>query len=254
MILDTYFEKVGDCSLLSREEEVELAKAIERGDQRARKKMIESNLRLAISIAKNFRDKGCSFEDLIQESNLGLIRAVDRFDWRKGFKFSTYAVWWIRQAVQSHVAGQSGAIKMPSSARAIMYKAQKFKEEYSDEFGCEPSAEEVATAVGIPANTLRSIYKSGAHAVSLDRSISRDDSGGRTFAEVVGGVDDRDPGDELDKAAVRGLLTQALKRLTPREESIIRLRFGLSEQDSDVKNFPITKEKKDQLIARSKEL
>ena len=99
MILDTYFDKVGDTALLTREEEVELAKAIESGDQRARKRMIEANLRLAISIAKNFRDKGCSFEDLIQESNLGLIRAVDRFDWRKGFKFSTYAVWWIRQAV-----------------------------------------------------------------------------------------------------------------------------------------------------------
>ena len=247
MILDTYFDKVGDCSLLTREEEVELAQAIERGDERARKKMIESNLRLAISIAKNFRDKGCSFEDLIQESNLGLIRAVDRFDWRKGFKFSTYAVWWIRQAVQAHVAGQSGAIKMPSSARAIMYKAQKFKEEYSSEFGCEPSPEEVATAVGIPANTLRSIYKSGAHAVSLDRSLSRDDSGGRTFAEVVGGVDDRDPGDELDKITIRNMLVEALKKLTPREENIIRLRFGLAESPTDHINFPITKSKKQEI-------
>lgn len=154
MILDSYFESVGNHALLTREEEVELAKAIENGDARARNRMIEANLRLAISIAKKFRDKGCSFEDLIQESNLGLIRAVDRFDWRKGFKFSTYAVWWIRQAVQSHVAGQSGAIKMPTSARGIMYKAQKFREEYSEEFGCEPTPEEVATAVGVPTDTL----------------------------------------------------------------------------------------------------
>lgn len=247
MILDTYFDKVGDCALLTREEEVQLAQAIERGDERARKRMIEANLRLAISIAKNFRDKGCSFEDLIQESNLGLIKAVDRFDWRKGFKFSTYAVWWIRQAVQAHVAGQSGAIKMPSSARAIMYKAQKFKEEYLSEFGVDPSPEEVATAVGIPANTLRSIYKSGAHAVSLDRSLSRDDSGGRTFAEVVGGVDDRDPGDELDKITIRNMLVQALKKLTPREENIIRLRFGLTENPTDHVNFPITKSKKEEI-------
>tara|TARA_A200000159_G_scaffold163242_1_gene188966 strand:- start:2141 stop:2902 length:762 start_codon:yes stop_codon:yes gene_type:complete len=251
MILDTYFDKVGDCALLSREEEVELAQAIERGDQRARSRMIEANLRLAISIAKNFRDKGCSFEDLIQESNLGLIRAVDRFDWRKGFKFSTYAVWWIRQAVQSHVAGQSGAIKMPSSARAVMYKATKFKEEYTSEFGCEPSPEEVATAVGIPANTLRAIYKSGAHAVSLDRSLSRDDSGGRTFAEVVGGVDDRDPGDELDKISVRKMLVEALKKLTPREENIIRLRFGLNESPTDHVNFPITELKKKSIEKRA---
>ena len=251
MILDTYFDKVGETNLLSREEEVELAKAIEAGDQRARKRMIEANLRLAISIAKNFRDKGCSFEDLIQESNLGLIRAVDRFDWRKGFKFSTYAVWWIRQAVQAHVAGQSGAIKMPSSARAIMYKAQKFKEEYNDEFGCDPSPGEIATSVGIPENTLRAIYKSGSHAVSLDRSIGRDDSGGRTFAEVVGGVDDRDPGDELDKIAVRKMLVTALHKLTPREENIIRLRFGLAESESDHRNFPITENKKQEIKVRS---
>ena len=251
MILDTYFENVGNHALLSREEEVELAKAIEKGDQRARNRMIEANLRLAISIAKNFRDKGCSFEDLIQESNLGLIRAVDRFDWRKGFKFSTYAVWWIRQAVQSHVAGQSGAIKMPTSARAIMYKAQKFREEYQDEFGCDPSAGEVAASVGIPEDTLRSIYKSGSTAVSLDRSISRDDSGGRTFAEIVGGVDETDPGEELDKAAVRDLLVTALKKLTAREENIIRLRFGLAEDPTDSANFPITAKKQKVLKVRS---
>jgi len=253
MILDSYFENVGNHALLSREEEVELAKAIENGDSRARNKMIESNLRLAISIAKNFRDKGCSFEDLIQESNLGLIRAVDRFDWRKGFKFSTYAVWWIRQAVQAHVAGQSGAIKMPTSARSIMYKAQKFREEYAEEFGCDPSPDEVATAVGIPTETLRAIYKSGSHAVSLNRPLSKsDDSGGRTFAEVVGGVDDTDPGEELDKVVVRKILTQALKKLTPREENIIRLRFGLAEDPTNYKEFPVTEEMKAEMQGRVK--
>jgi RNA polymerase primary sigma factor len=252
MILDSYFEKVGNHTLLSREEEIELAKAIENGDSRARNKMIESNLRLAISIAKNFRDKGCSFEDLIQESNLGLIRAVDRFDWRKGFKFSTYAVWWIRQAVQAHVAGQSGAIKMPTSARSIMYKAQKFREEYAEEFGCDPSPDEVATAVGIPMETLRAIYKSGSSAVSLDRPISKDESGGRTFAEKVGGVDDSDPGEELDKVAVRKILTAALKKLTPREENIIRLRFGLSEDPTNHQDFPVTEDLQNTLSGGSK--
>ena len=160
-------------------------------------------------------------------------------------------MWWIRQAVQSHVAGQSGAIKMPTSARAIMYKAQKFREEYQDEFGCDPSSSEVATAVGIPEDTLRSIYKSGSTAVSLDRSVSRDDSGGRTFAEIVGGVDDTDPGDELDKVAIRGLLVDALKKLTAREENIIRLRFGLTEDPDDSINFPITEKKRRNLKARS---
>jgi RNA polymerase primary sigma factor len=249
-VLENYFSEVGKHNLLSRSEEVELAKAIEAGDQRARDRMIQANLRLAISIAKNFRDKGCSFEDLIQESNIGLIRAVDRFDWRKGFKFSTYAVWWIRQAVQSHVAGQSGAIKMPTSARAVMYKAYKFREEYLEAFKCEPTPEEVAAAVGIPVETLKAIRKSGAPQISLDRPISKDDSGSRTFAEIVGGLDERDPGDEMDKVVIRDTLIAALKALSSREEKIIRLRFGLSEDIADHINFPITNKERKELIKR----
>ena len=236
-----YFKDVGNHNLLTRAEEVELAKAIEAGDGYARDRMISSNLRLAISIAKKFKDRGCPFEDLIQESNLGLIRAVDRFDWRRGFKFSTYAVWWIRQAVQSHVAGQSGAIKLPTSARAVMYKAYKFREEYMEQFKCEPTPQETADAVGIPLDTMQAINKSGAPQLSLDRPISSHDDGSRTFAEIVGGVDDRDPGDELDKVVIRAALVKALGRLTSREENIIRLRFGLVEQDTDHENFPITK-------------
>lgn len=236
-----YFKDVGNHNLLTRAEEVELAQAIEAGDGHARDRMISSNLRLAISIAKKFKDRGCPFEDLIQESNLGLIRAVDRFDWRRGFKFSTYAVWWIRQAVQSHVAGQSGAIKLPTSARAVMYKAYKFREEYVEQFKCEPTPQETADAVGIPLDTMQAINKSGAPQLSLDRPISSHDDGSRTFAEIVGGVDDRDPGDEMDKVVIRAALVQALGRLTSREENIIRLRFGLVEQDTDHENFPITK-------------
>jgi RNA polymerase primary sigma factor len=249
-MLESYFKEVGNHNLLSRAEEVELAKAIEAGDQRARDRMISANLRLAISIAKNFRDKGCSFEDLIQESNIGLIRAVDRFDWRRGFKFSTYAVWWIRQAVQSHVAGQSGAIKMPTSARAVMYKAYKFREEYIEQFKCEPSPQEVATAVGVPIETLKAIRKSGAHALSLDRPMSKDDSGSRTFAEVVGGVDDRDPGDDMDKIVIRETLAKSLRSLSAREEKIIRLRFGLAECSDDHVNFPITNKERKELVKR----
>ena len=249
-MLESYFKEVGNHNLLTRAEEVELAKAIEAGDNAARDRMIQSNLRLAISIAKNFRDKGCSFEDLIQESNIGLIRAVDRFDWRKGFKFSTYAVWWIRQAVQSHVAGQSGAIKMPTSARAVMYRAYKFREEYLEQFKCEPTPQEVATAVGVPVETLKAIRKSGAPQISLDKPISSADPGSRTFAEIVGGVDDRDPGSDLDKVVLREALVESLKSLSSREEKIIRLRFGLSEHPTDHANFPINKKEYNQLKKR----
>jgi RNA polymerase primary sigma factor len=240
MTLDRYFKEVGRHDLLTREEEVQLAMAIEAGDESARAKMIQSNLRLAISIAKKFMNKGCPFEDLIQESNMGLIRAVDRFDYRRGFKFSTYAVWWIRQAVQSHVAGQSGAIKMPTSARAVMYKAYKFIEEYSEEFNCDPTPAEIAAAVGVPVDTLSAIRQSGAPQISLDKPINSSDAGSRTFAEIVGGSTDSDPGDDLDKVIIRQALSTALKRLTAREEKIIRLRFGLSEAEDDHENFPIT--------------
>jgi RNA polymerase primary sigma factor len=237
-MLENYFKSAGKSPLLSREEEVELAQAIEAGDARARDKMIRSNLRLAISIAKNFKDKGCSFEDLIQESNLGLIRAVDRFDWRKGFKFSTYAVWWIRQAVQSHIASHSGAIKLPTSARGILYKTVKFTEEFREEFGYDPSPEDVAAAVGVKSATLKAIRKAGATQISLDSPIKKSDSGGRRFAEVVCGVDDRDPGDDLDNVKMRSALKKALTQLSEREEKIIRLRFGLSESNTDIQNFP----------------
>ena len=243
-MLENYFKSAGKSPLLSREEEVQLAQAIEAGDSRARDKMIRSNLRLAISIAKNFKDKGCSFEDLIQESNLGLIRAVDRFDWRKGFKFSTYAVWWIKQAVQSHIASHAGAIKLPTSARGILYKTVKFTEEYREEFGCDPSPEEVAAAVGVKSATLKAIRKAGATQISLDSPIKRSDSGGRRFAEVVCGVDDSDPGDALDNVKMRAALKRALTKLSEREEKIIRLRFGLSESSIDVKNFPPSRSKK----------
>ncbi len=237
-MLESYFKSVGKHSLLTRQEEIELAQAIEAGDQRARDKMIKANLRLAISIAKNFKDKGCSFEDLIQESNMGLIRAVDRFDWRRGFKFSTYAVWWIRQAVQSHIASHSGSIKLPASAKGLLYKALKFTEEYRKEFSCDPSQEEVAASLGVRAETLKAIRKAGSTQISLDSPIKSSDGSGRKFAEIICGIDNRDPGDDLDAVKMRAALRKALTQLTPREEKIIRLRFGLTEENTSVNDFP----------------
>ena len=120
--LAQFFTEVGKRDLLTAEQEVQLSQRIENGDMVARNQMIEANIRLAISIAKQYSKTGCSLEDLIQESSLGLIKAVDRFDWRRGFKFSTYAVWWIRQAIRKHVAAQSGAIKLPTHARGLLWK------------------------------------------------------------------------------------------------------------------------------------
>ena len=142
--LQDFFKSVGKTKLLTREQEVELSKKIEMGDRRARDQMIRANIRLAISIAKNYANKGCDMEDLVQESSMGLIKAVDRFDWRKGFKFSTYACWWIKQAVRQHVAAQSGSIKLPSYAKNTLWKMKKIREDYEKEFGVAPRKQEVA--------------------------------------------------------------------------------------------------------------
>ena len=132
--IDAYFKQVGRSKLLTREEEVSLSKRIEKGDELARAKMIESNLRLAISIAKKYHKSGCSMEDLIQESNIGLMKAVEKFDWRRGFKFSTYASWWIKQSVRRHIASHRSAVRVPAHASSLIYKVNQVIKEYEEEF------------------------------------------------------------------------------------------------------------------------
>jgi len=224
-----FFKAVGETNLLTREEEVELSKRIEAGDSAARDKMIRANIRLAISIAKNYSKKGVDLEDLIQESSLGLIKAVDRFDWRKGFKFSTYACWWIKQAVRQHVASQSGAIKLPSYARGTLYKMKEVIEEYRSEFGVEPSQKEVAELLGTSPDTLQALIKSAATPVAFDASVYNSDESGRTMHEVL--VDrSNDKVDEmLDHQKLERAIRDALGNLSSREETVLRLRFGLTE-------------------------
>lgn len=228
--LQRFFKSVGKTNLLTREEEVELSKRIEQGDMKARDRMIRANIRLAISIAKTYANKGASLEDLIQESSLGLIKAVDRFDWRRGFKFSTYACWWIKQAVRQHVAAQAGAIKLPSYARGTLFKMKEVSQEYKKEFGVEPSQKELAELLGTSLETLQSLIKSAATPVAFDAAAYSSGESNRTMHEVlidrsIDKVDDILDGQKLS-SAIRG----ALKNLTPREEAVLRLRFGLTEE------------------------
>lgn len=234
--LQTYFTRVGKYPLLTREQEIDLAKKIEEGDSRAKNKMIQSNLRLAISIAKKYHGKGCSLEDLIQESNMGLIKAVDRFDWRKGFKFSTYAYWWIKQSVRTHVASQASDIKLPAHTRNLLWKMNEMMKEYEDEFGQRPSYDEVSEALGIPTSTLMSMIKCSSQ-TSLDANI-RDRSGGagRKIAEVVPDNNSSSVEDLLDSVKIKNVMRNALKSLTSREENIIRLRFGIGESSEQSKD------------------
>lgn len=227
--LQRFFKSVGETDLLTRDEEVELSKLIEKGDKAARDKMIRANIRLAISIAKKYANKGADLEDLIQESSLGLIKAVDRFDWRKGFKFSTYACWWIKQAVRQHVAAQSGAIKLPSYARGTLYKMKEVITEYKEEFGVEPSHKEVAELLGTSPETLQALIKSASTPVAFDASAYNSDESGRTMHEVLIDRSVEKVDDTLDHQKMAIAIREALGNLSPREETVLRLRFGLTE-------------------------
>lgn len=227
--MQDFFEAVGQTALLTREEEIELSKRIEAGDKAARDRMIKANIRLAISIAKNYANKGVDLEDLIQESSIGLIKAVDRFDWRKGFKFSTYACWWIKQAVRQHVAAQSGAIKLPSYARGTLWKMKQIAEEYQSEFGVEPTHQEIADLMGTSAETLRALIKCAATPANLDGSAYKSDESGRSMHDILVDENAASPDEELDREKLLKAVREVLSELTPREETVLRLRFGITE-------------------------
>jgi RNA polymerase primary sigma factor len=227
--MQDFFESVGKTNLLTREEEVELSKRMENGDQRARDQMIRANIRLAISIAKKYANKGVDLEDLIQESSIGLIKAVDRFDWRKGFKFSTYACWWIKQAVRQHVAAQSGSIKLPSYARGTLWKMKQISDEYQKEFGVTPTHQEIADLMGTNAETLRSLMKCAATPTQIDGSAYKSDDSGRSMHDILVDEDAVSPEEAVDRDKLMNAVQGVLKDLTPREETVLRLRFGITE-------------------------
>jgi len=216
--------------LLTRDEETSLAQRIENGDRQARDMMIRSNLRLAVSIAKKYSKRGVDFEDLLQESSIGLMKAVDRFDWRKGFKFSTYAYWWIKQAVRQYVANNSGSISLPANSYNKLYKANKFSAEHKKRFGSTPTSAELADFLGTTEDTLSSLRKSAAYTVSIDAPMFSDGDGSRTLADCI---PDESPtvDDILDQHRMSQTIGKALNSLTARERAVICLRFGLDPND-----------------------
>ena len=249
-----FFKEVGKHRLLTKDDESFLAKRIEEGDKAARERMIQSNLRLAISIAKRYSSRGCDMEDLIQESNIGLIRAVDRFDWRRGVKFSTYATWWIKQSVRRLVIDSSSSIRMPASANSFYHQAKMMIQDFTEEFGSPPSDEEVAEYMGTSVDTYRVLMNTYRVPMSLDAKISGDgDGGNRTLKDVISDPDAEGADESLDKEKVVNVIRAALATLTPREEKVMRLRFGITEDKTDHKRFPITEEEINSLVARSNE-
>lgn len=249
--LETFFKRVGKTDLLTREEEIEISKLIESGDKRARDKMIKANLRLAISIAKQYQNKGCDMEDLIQESSIGLIKAIDRFDWRRGFKFSTYACWWIKQSVRTHIASHSGSLKLPTYAKNMMYKIQQATVEYEREFGQKPTNQEIADLLGVSTDMIESMIECTAPSVSIDKSTGVDGSGNtRTLRDTI--PDNSESVETLlDNHKIMHALKNAMSSLSPREQKIVRLRFGITESEIDTDNFPISDLEYDQLVLES---
>ncbi len=233
-LLDSYMRDVGKSKLLTREEEVELCKRIELGDGFARQKMIESNLRLAISIAKRYYKSGCPMEDLIQESNIGLMKAVERFDWRRGFKFSTYASWWIKQSVSRYVSSHKNTVRVPSHAVSLAYKVTKMMKEYEEEFGTTPTNEEISTILGVSETMVKASLDSIKlnNIISIDTPIGDSDSS-RTLGDMIEDVGANQIEKILDNEKIRMKIIESLSKLSAREEQVLRLRFGISEVLND---------------------
>ena len=220
-----YLKEIGQVKLLSAEEEVELAKRISEGDQEAKNKLTEANLRLVVSIAKKYSGRGLHILDLIQEGNTGLIRAVDKFDWTKGNKFSTYATWWIRQAITRAIADQARTIRVPVHMVEVINKATRCNRKLVQELGREPTMEEIAAELGLPVEKIIEANRTAADTLSLDTPVGdEEDTSIGSFVE-----DERTPGpaDATSNALLAEALKEILGTLTEREADVLRMRFGM---------------------------
>lgn len=233
--------------LLKKDEEVELAKRIESGDKIARIKLTESNLRLAISIAKRYQNKGCDMDDLIQEANIGLLKAVERFDWRRKCKFSTYATWWIKQSVSRYVSSHSKEIRIPSHVKGILNRINEVTKDYVKEFGIQPTSDELSDLLGISVSVVEACLNSAtATIVSLNLPIG-DKS---TLEDVIEDESQSNVDLRIDRKKIIDVIKLSLQDLTKREEAILRLRFGISEDPSDHVRNPMTYEELEELKRR----
>lgn len=222
-----YLKEIGRVPLLTAEEEVELAKRIEEGDESAKRELAEANLRLVVSIAKRYVGRGMHFLDLIQEGNLGLIKAVEKFDYRKGFKFSTYATWWIRQAITRAIADQARTIRIPVHMVETINKMTRVSRELLQELGRAPTPEEIAEAMDMPVERVREIMKIAQEPVSLETPIGEEED-----SHLGDFIEDQEAIAPADAAAFTMLqeqLNEVLESLTPREQQVLRLRFGLDD-------------------------
>ena len=222
-----YLKEIGKVPLLSAEEEIELAKKMEVGDQDAKKRLAEANLRLVVSIAKRYVGRGMLFLDLIQEGNLGLIKAVEKFDYRKGYKFSTYATWWIRQAITRAIADQARTIRIPVHMVETINKLIRVSRQLLQELGREPSPEEIADEMGMPVDRVREILKISQEPVSLETPIGEEEDS--HLGDFIQDDNVPVPADAAAFTLLKEQLVEVLGTLTEREQKVLRLRFGLDD-------------------------
>lgn len=249
-----YLKEIGNYPLLTIEEEVELAKRIEEGDEDAKQLLAESNLRLVVSIAKRYVGRGLSFLDLIQEGNLGLIKAVDKFDYTKGFKFSTYATWWIRQAITRSIADQSRTIRIPVHMSEIINKTYRVSRTLLQELGREPTEQELADAMDMPIEKVREVLKISSDPISLDIPIGEEDDS--RLGDFIRDDNIMGPEESASYSILRDQILKLLDTLTEREQRVLLLRFGLTDGRTRTleevgKEFNVTRERIRQIEAKA---
>ena len=249
-----YLKEIGRVPLLSPDEEIELAKRIKEGDEAAKKRLSEANLRLVVSIAKRYLGRGMQFLDLIQEGNLGLIKAVEKFDYTKGFKFSTYATWWIRQAITRAIADQARTIRIPVHMVETINKVKKVSSQLLHQNGHEPSAEDIAYVLDMPEDKVREIMRVAQEPVSLETPIGEEEDS--HLGDFIADDDAPAPQDAASHTLLKEQLTEVLSTLTDREAKVLKLRFGLEDGRSRTleevgKEFNVTRERIRQIEAKA---
>ena len=249
-----YLKEIGKVSLLSADEEIELAKRMEKGDEAAKKRLAEANLRLVVSIAKRYVGRGMLFLDLIQEGNLGLIKAVEKFDYRKGYKFSTYATWWIRQAITRAIADQARTIRIPVHMVETINKLIRVSRQLLQELGREPTPEEIAEEMDMPVDRVREILKISQEPISLETPIGEEEDS--HLGDFIQDDNVPVPADAAAFTLLKEQLVEVLSTLTDREQKVLRLRFGLDDGRARTleevgKEFNVTRERIRQIEAKA---
>jgi len=249
-----YLKEIGKVPLLTAEEEIELAKKIEKNDEEAKQKLIEANLRLVVSIAKRYIGRGLSFLDLIQEGNIGLVKAVEKYDWRRGYKFSTYATWWIRQAITRAIADQARTIRIPVHMVETINKLIRVQRKLVQELGREPLPEEIASEMQMPVDKIQHILKISQEPISLEAPVGEEEDS--QLGDLLPDEQSLSPQEAATHELLKGQIQEVLHYLSPREQKILKMRFGLEDGKSHTleevgQEFGVTRERIRQIEAKA---